>query len=306
MSDIVDLIEATVRLEQPLQGRERTVGTGFVVTAVRADGAPRTVLITANHVFENMPNDRAQVGFRERTADGDWRFEPASVRIRGPAGEPLWTRHPTQDVAAIELPPGVAPAALPVADIGGERTLQALGVRPGDEMMVLGFPIGVSANPAGFPILRAGRVASYPLSPASRYPTYLVDFNVFGGNSGGPVYAVRRAGAARQVVITGLLTQQIEFEGERLQIGNVTQADFIGETLSLLTGELAVVSAGEGEASTFEPTPASSGPRRSAWDRLAEAWAALVDDFQILVRRAWIVAREAVMHAITPDPRRAG
>ena len=55
-------------------------------------------------------------------------------------------------------------------------------------MMTLGFPRGLAANAAGFPILRAGRVASYPVAPARIFPTFLLDFSVFPGNSGGPVF----------------------------------------------------------------------------------------------------------------------
>jgi V8-like Glu-specific endopeptidase len=310
MSDIIGLIEATVRLEQPLPNQQSTVGTGFVVVDHRPDGAPRTVLITANHVFQNMPRDSAQVGFRRRDAAGAWRYAPIKVRLRDAAGEPLWTRHPTQDVAAIELPDGVAPSALPLQALGGQRVLEAIGIEPGDEMMVLGYPDGVSANAAGFPILRAGRVASYPLSPADRYPTYLVDFNVFGGNSGGPVYALAPSGplpqgaSGRAIVVTGLLTQQIESRGQRLAIGNVTQADFITETLSLLNGGPAPVTLGSGSAQAPEMSPVSDSPALSSVERLKEAWRAFAQDLELLVRRAWIVAREAVLDWTTEDPKR--
>ena len=51
----------------------------------------------------------------------------------------------------------------------------------------------VSADAAGFPILRSGRVASYPLAPASVFPTFLMDFSVFPGNSGGAVFMAQGA-----------------------------------------------------------------------------------------------------------------
>ena len=237
MIDIVDLIQATVRLEQDQAGSRRTIGTGFIVVAADADGRPKTILITARHVLAHMPGDRVKVGFRAQSPDGRWTYAPVNVRIRDAEGDPLWTSHPTQDVAVIGLPAGVTASGLPARELPGERALETLGVKPGDEMMVLGFPIGFASNSAGFPILRSGRVASYPLSPADRYPTYMVDFNVFSGNSGGPVYAAAPKPAARgEIVITGMLTQQIRTEGQRLAIGNVTQADFITETLSLLDG----------------------------------------------------------------------
>lgn len=311
MSEVVDLIQATVRLEQPLPNGQATVGTGFVVTSTDEDGAPRAVLITADHVLARMPGDKAKVGFRVVGGDGAWRYAPVSVRIRDAAGDPLWTRHPLQDVAAIELPPGVAPVALPAADLAGNRALEALRIEPGDEMMVLGYPHGYSANAAGFPILRSGRVASYPLSPASRYPTYLLDFSVYAGNSGGPVYVVRRGagGAAANVsriTVTGLLTQQVKLDEDRLAIGNVTQADYIVETLSLMVGGgPAEVAVADGRLPVSDPVPAVGGPPPSTMDRLREAWRDVVTDLGVLAHRAWIVARQTVIDWFTPDARRA-
>lgn len=305
MSTVIDLMEATVRLEQPLGDGQSTVGTGFIISATTPGGAPRVVLITADHVLSRMPQDKAKVGFRILQADGAWRYAPASVRIRDAEGDPLWTKHPTQDVAAIELPQGIANAAIPARELPGERALETLKVEPGEEMMVLGYPRGYSANPAGFPILRSGRVASYPLWPADRYPTYLLDFSVFAGNSGGPVYMVRGGSRAPGgAVITGLLTQQIKVRGDRLEIGNVVQADYITETISLLNGEPALVTRSDGSLPVSDPSPASAGAEPTAVERLKQAWRALWEDIHILGRRAWIVVRDAVADLLSSEARR--
>ena len=101
-------------------------------------------------------------------------------------------------------------------------------------MMALGFPQGLSANEAGFPILRSGRVASYPLAPSAAFPTFLLDFRVFPGNSGGPVYRSGGPGGDDGQFIAGMLTQQVELSGQSLDIGIVTEARFIRETVALL------------------------------------------------------------------------
>src|SRR5690606_17840614 len=124
MSDVIDLFEATVRIEQAMGDGRSTIGSGFMVTASAPDGRPRTILITADHVFARMPRDKAQVGLREQEVDGAWRYAPVSVRIRDADGDPLWTRHPTQDVAALELPAGVVHAALPASELPGPRALE--------------------------------------------------------------------------------------------------------------------------------------------------------------------------------------
>lgn len=241
----VDLIKATVQLEQPLGDGSRTVGTGFLIEAPTADGKPRTVLVTAAHVLDRMPSVTARIGYRVQGADGAWRYDPQPLTIRDDVKSPKWTRHPTRDVAAmvIQAPEEFARAAIPLSWLAEDETFNKYGLGPGDEMMALGFPRGLSANQAGFPILRSGRVASYPLAPSSVFPTFLLDFSVFPGNSGGPVFmaegARRRPGATEtQEVqfIAGILTQQVELSGERLEIGIVTHARFVREAVALLDG----------------------------------------------------------------------
>lgn len=266
----VDLIKATVQLEQPLGDGSRTVGTGFLVSAPTPDGKPRTILVTAAHVLERMPSMSARIGYRIQGSEGVWRYDPEALKIRD-GDHPLWTKHPTRDVAAmvVEAPPEFAKAAIPLNYLAQDDTFNRYNLGPGDEMMALGFPRGLSANTAGFPILRSGRVASYPLAPASNFPTFLMDFSVFPGNSGGPVFmaegARRRPGASESQevqFVAGLLTQQVELSGERLEIGIVTHAKFIRETLALLDqlpgSGVTRVRAPKGEPAIPGATPAAA------------------------------------------------
>ncbi|MET0273050.1 MAG: trypsin-like peptidase domain-containing protein [Phenylobacterium sp.] len=243
----VELIHATVQLEQPLGDGTRTVGTGFLISAPGPDGQPRTVLVTANHVLQKMPSANARIGYRISNPDGSWSYSPQQLRIRDGQGHELWTHHPNRDVAAITItaPAEFAKAAIPVDYLAADDTFSKYQVGAGDEMMALGFPRGLAANQAGFPILRSGRVASYPVAPAKIFPTFLLDFSVFPGNSGGPVYmsdnAHRRSGAQNVSdgaqdagFIAGLLTQQVELNNERLEIGIVTHAKYIRETIGLI------------------------------------------------------------------------
>jgi len=242
----VQLMQATVQLEQPLGDGTRTVGTGFLIAETGADGRPHTILVTANHVFDKMPKENARVGYRIANPDGSWSYSPQPLRIRDAQGHALWTHHPSRDVAAIAItaPPAFAKAAIPEDYLATDDTFSKYQVGAGDEMMALGFPRGLAANPAGFPILRAGRVASYPIAPAKIFPTFLLDFAVFPGNSGGPIFM---SGPARHApgeatdqgrpdveFIAGLLTQQVELNSERLDIGIVTNAKYIRETLALI------------------------------------------------------------------------
>ncbi len=253
----VDLMSATVQLEQPIANGRRTVATGFLVSDPTPDGQPRVVLVTANHVFAKMPGDQATIGYRIQAPDGSWSYAPQKITIRSD-GKPLWLHHAARDVAAIAItaPPAFAKAAIPLNWLASDDTFTRYQLGPGDEMMALGFPEGLSANTAGFPILRSGRVASYPLGPSTAFPTFLLDFRVFPGNSGGPVYLNtglhRRDGlpdGQDAPFVAGILTQEVESENQNLGIGIVTQARFIRETVAMLDAPA--------DTAPASPTPAT-------------------------------------------------
>lgn len=238
----VGLINATVQLDQPSGEGTRTVGTGFLIQATRPDGSPRVVLVTAAHVLERMTDVEARIGWRVSLPDGSWRFDPEPLRIRDRNNDPLWYRLPDRDVAVMEVvaPDAFARAAIPLGWLADDNSFDAWQVGPGDELLSLGFPRGLSANRAGFPILRVGRVASWPLSPVEAFPSFLLDFTVFPGNSGGPVFwtptARRRPGAVEpeHPFIAGLLTQEVLVRDERLEIGVVTHARYIRDAIAAM------------------------------------------------------------------------
>jgi len=241
----VGLIDATVQLDQPSGPDTRTVGTGFLIQAPRPDGTPRVVLVTAAHVLETMAEPQARIGWRIALPEGAWRFDPEPLTIRDDDGDPLWTQHPNQDVAVMEIeaPEPFARAAIPLAWLADLETFDTLQIGPGDELLSLGFPRGLSANRAGFPILRVGRIASWPLSPISAFPTFLLDFRVFPGNSGGPVFwtpsARKRPGTMepQTAFIAGLLSKEVRVGDNALEIGVVTHAVYIREAIALLDAE---------------------------------------------------------------------
>ena len=238
------LIDATVQLDQPDGNGRRTVGTGFLVEAPRPDGTPRTVLVTAAHVLERMPGTEARIGWRIALPDGAWRFTPEPLRIREADLTPDWTRHPERDIAVMEIvaPETFARAAIPLGWLAEADAFDQWQVGPGDELLSLGFPRGLSANRAGFPILRVGRIASWPLTPIGAFPTFLLDFPVQAGNSGGPVFwtpgARRLPGTPMpdHPFIAGVLVQSVEVDGEGLGIGVVAHAVYVREAIALMDG----------------------------------------------------------------------
>lgn len=236
------LIGATIQIDQNNADSTRRVGTAFLVSAPRGDGSPRTVLVTAHHVLSGMAGSDARIGWRIEMPAGGWRFAPEPLRIRDATGAPVWTKHPGRDIAVMEVsaPPVFARAAIPLGWLAGGADMDAWQVGPGDELLTLGFPRGYSSNTAGFPILRVGRIASWPLTPVDRFPVFLLDFPVFPGNSGGPVFwtpSARKLPGTLQPehpFIAGILTSEVRPGDGPLGIGLVAHATFVRETILLL------------------------------------------------------------------------
>lgn len=235
------LIEATVQIDQPISEGRRMVGTGFLVSVPRRFGAPEIVLVTAAHVFEKMPGEEVRIGWRIQGDNGGWNYAPTRIPIRNEKG-PLWYQNPEQDVAVIpiDVPREYKGVAIPMDWLADEKTFALFNIKPGDEMMTLGYPHGLSANKVGFPILRAGRISSYPLTPLETYPTFLLDLTAIPGNSGGPVFMTDKNSRAPDTevppltFISGILTKQVELDNQRLELGLVTHAVYVRHTIKLM------------------------------------------------------------------------
>jgi hypothetical protein len=260
------MIAATVELEQPQPGGSiRILGTGILVNAPRPDGSARTVLVTAGHVFGNMQGPVAYVDYRLPTPDGGWKFSPEPLAIRSGAAIE-WTQSPNEDVAviAVQAPPEFARAAIPLAWLADDSSFQPSGgIEPGDEMFVLGFPEGLSANPEGFPILRAAHVASYPLITTPSYPRFMLDMRVFDGTSGGPVFLAsalqRRPGGA--LPGTPYVTGIVAAAATKYEWAFVIEAPVIRRAIALLDSAAALTPPQtSGPFQLLPPPPTSATP----------------------------------------------
>lgn len=231
-----------------------SIGTAFIL------GRPSTkvptkayyVLVTAAHVLEQMNGDEAALLLRKQDKDV-YQKVLFKIQIRE-KGRPRWVKHPDADIAVmyVRLPDDIDIALLSTSFLATDEILTQFEIHPGDNLLCLGFPNGLAANEGGFPILRSGRIASFPIFPASKVKAFLFDFNIFSGNSGGPVYFVDYLryynGTFNAVVIQfiiGLVTQQVyesNSQGldtgskakESLRLAVVIPAPLIREAIDLL------------------------------------------------------------------------
>ena len=191
------VMDSTFKLEGTTIQGQPTLGTAFIMgrpylhPPADQPHKARFVLITAAHVLEEMQGDTAVLHLRRRIDTDTWMPAPLVIPIRE-NGHPVWIKHPDADVAVmyLRLPKENTPDLLSTDMLADDDLIRKYEIHPGDELKCLGYPLGFEANKAGFPILRSGEVASYPLLPTKVTRTFLFDFRVFKGNSGGPVYFI--------------------------------------------------------------------------------------------------------------------
>jgi S1-C subfamily serine protease len=186
-------MECTFMVEGKNAQGQTSLGTGFVMGRPFANqtGKAEYVLITAAHVLSEMAGDTVTLHLRRKIGDNSYVHVPIPVPIRT-NGNKLWTKNPDVDVAVmyIRIPNDIVLPLMSTDLLADDDMLSKFQIHPGDELECLGYPLGSASNDVGFPILRSGKIASYPLLPTAATKTFLFDFRVFKGNSGGPVYFV--------------------------------------------------------------------------------------------------------------------
>jgi hypothetical protein len=253
-------MDSTFRIEGKTKDDKTSFGTCFVILKPIPEN-PKwgwNVLITADHVLSDIFADEATIYLRKKLDNGAYVKNPITIKIRD-KGRALWTRHPEVDVAAmiIPLPKDIMDSQKWLTEdlLCGDGVYKGQDIRPGDELMCLGYPLGVESNSRGFPVLRSGRIASYPVYPSTIVKSYYYDVPVYGGNSGGPVFFDFRkrqlsgmpAGQWVDMIgVAGIIIQDVSstvhtesyFETttrrDPLGLAIVVPAEFIKQTLTIL------------------------------------------------------------------------
>ena len=214
-------------------------GTCFFVCRPAPDSA--LYLVSAAHVFEALEKSPATVRLRQRQPDGSYQ-QPDYPIAMCREGRQLWVRHKTEDVAVLQLsePPPVPVPALPLTALADEAQFSAIGVHLCSMVFVLTYPAGFPTRDGDFALARQGIIASHPLLPVQRYPTYMVSFTTFAGDSGGPVFLADANGRLRLIGVVVASARQdesvkTEFEERTIHhpfgVGLVVQAQLVRELI---------------------------------------------------------------------------
>jgi S1-C subfamily serine protease len=231
-----------------MAGTGTSVGTVFIVGKALKDDPKRAayVLVTATHVLTGIKGTSAILLLRKKNNNGTYMPIQFEIPIRDHSGTDLFLKHETADVSVmyVRLPKEVEVPLIGTNLIVDDKTIKDLEIHPGDELLCLGYPFGLTVNDWGFPILRSGIISSYPLTPASVVRFIGFDFRVYGGNSGGPVYfkySSRTYSSGTHLGetvhgIIGLVTQQVEDPNTKtpISLAHIVPGQFIRDVVDKL------------------------------------------------------------------------
>ncbi|MBC8487538.1 MAG: trypsin-like peptidase domain-containing protein [Bacteroidetes bacterium] len=241
-------------------------GTGFIVTkekkknnekkktSKRAKKDLNYIFITAAHVLDSIIGNEAYIYLRTYD-NGIYKTFPFPLLIRNKRTN-YYKKHPTMDVAAmyVTLPKIFDNNYFSLSEglFINDNDIKTWNIRTGETINCLGFPYCSYDSIGCFPILRSGKIASYPIIPSSVYSTFYFDFEVYPGNSGGPVYFFEDGMKARSrsdqyflmggphlQFIMGLVSQQRYVVDDTkdtifIKLARVIHSKYILETIEML------------------------------------------------------------------------
>ena len=217
---------------------QKGAATGFVIN--RRDSLARggvvPVIFTSTHVLDTVGNNPLVIGIRMANADGEAQvallaFSPPKQR----GNSRFYVRHPRHDLAAfaLHLPEEFAGRAAIRSSLDeGMLARDGKTLHSGSEVSFLGYPEVLPGTEGAFPVLRSGRVASYPVGTSQAHGRFLINADVYPGDSGAPVFIT---GLANRPKLVGMVIQRIgPDKGAFSHLAVAVDAEAIRETLELL------------------------------------------------------------------------
>lgn len=195
------LLYSTARIEAILGDGSQSVGTAFHFAFKIDEQRFLPVLVTNKHVVSGAVKARFHLHELSQDQQGNV-IGPAATSFAVSMNdfERQWLMHPDPDVDLCAMPfeplrqqaavAGKDVFATPFPDnlIPTDDTLAALSAM--EEVVMVGYPIGLWDSANNFPILRHGYTATHPATDYQGKPRGLVDMACFPGSSGSPILIV--------------------------------------------------------------------------------------------------------------------
>lgn len=201
----------------------------------QAPGKSSAVVLTSAHVLETIGDGPLIIGLRNRKAAGGADEMPLVLIPEKQQKRQFYVRHPTCDIAAfwVRLPTAIKQQA-DLTTVLNDQLLKRdrVQLHTGDDVSMLGYPEVLPGTEGGFAVLRSGKVASYPVGTPSANKLFLINTDVYPGDSGAPIFISARDGRPRLV---GILSSRIAtHEATFSHLAVAVDADGIRETIALL------------------------------------------------------------------------
>jgi len=188
-------------------------GTGFLVSRMIDDKRGRIFLATNKHVLHKEAEMRRSASrvilyLNVKNADGSITGQAVELPPNLDDGSKRWREHPDKDVDVLAFEVTLLIAQYPqikskwanYSDFGDRAKRDELDVTMGDEIVVIGYPLGLRQGATNFPLLRSGIIATRigeTLEDDYREPNgtirkrilrgFLIDGATIPGSSGSPV-----------------------------------------------------------------------------------------------------------------------
>lgn len=149
----------------------------------------RLFLVTNKHVFEG----RESVQLRFNTAEG--KTTTFKQDLFFPNKEIRWLAHENSDIdlALLNVNPqilqsnGVQPIFIAEEFFAYFKDFNEIGISAGDDVYVIGFPMGIAGEEQNYPCVKAGLISRIDKEVVNMKKQFIIDSSIFPGNSGGPV-----------------------------------------------------------------------------------------------------------------------
>lgn len=165
--------------------------TGFFVV-IKPYVNENVYLVTCKHVLEGQKLLNVRMNLKQKGI----KTITLPLSLLDTTGRPVWTPHPdpTVDVAVVPamsfLPhiEGLMDFIYIQEDLFGTFDRLTSGdVEPGQEVFFIGFPLSQRETEQNLPVVRIGTIATLPNTLEGLRKGYLIDGQIYPGNSGGPV-----------------------------------------------------------------------------------------------------------------------
>jgi hypothetical protein len=184
----------TTRMEVKKKSGAVGTGTAFFYAFKTPNGATLPALITNKHVIEDGLD--AVLSLHRKDAKGN-PDTPITLNFKN-AFQHHWTMHPDKNVDLCAFPAKI------LDKIASDNGSSLFYICMSDEMaatqaflekcqavedlMMVGYPIGLWDNKYNYPVIRKGVTASHPAVDFKGMPEGLVDMACFPGSSGSPIF----------------------------------------------------------------------------------------------------------------------